>query len=67
MCAFGGIIVWNYMLAPLGTWLAAMVDGPIFPTLEPVPEMWELLKIGIGGYIGGRSVEKLADIYMAKK
>lgn len=24
------------------------------------PDMWELLTIGIGGYVGGRSVEKIA-------
>lgn len=25
------------------------------------PDMWTLLKIGIGGYIAGRSVEKISD------
>jgi hypothetical protein len=25
------------------------------------PDMWDLLKIGIGGYIAGRSVEKIGD------
>lgn len=27
------------------------------------PDMWELLTIGIGGYVGGRSVEKIASAF----
>jgi hypothetical protein len=27
------------------------------------PDMWELLTIGIGGYVGGRSVEKIAGAF----
>lgn len=30
------------------------------------PEMWGLLKIGIGGYIGGRSLEKIAPSILEK-
>jgi hypothetical protein len=36
---------------------------PLF-SLKPVvlaPEMWELLKLGVGGYVIGRSVEKTAS------
>lgn len=48
MCLFGVIIANNYILAPYG--FGVFLDLP--------PDMWELLKIGIGGYVVGRSVEK---------
>lgn len=31
------------------------------PNTELEPDFWELLKIGIGGYVVGRSVEKVTD------
>lgn len=48
MCLFGLIIANNYILAPYG----------LGQHLELPPDMWELLKIGVGGYVVGRSVEK---------
>ena len=48
MCLFGLIIANNYLIVPLfGT---PMADIP--------PDMWDLLKLGVGGYVVGRSVEK---------
>ncbi len=48
MCLFGVIIANNYIVVPLfGT-----------PTAEIPPDMWDLLKLGVGGYVIGRSVEK---------
>ena len=48
MLEFGFIIFWNYIVYPIfGT---GKVDIP--------PDMWGLLKIGLGGYVVGRSVEK---------
>ena len=48
MLSFVWIIFWNYFLA-----------GLFNVTPEPIPtEMWALLKLGMGGYIIGRSVEK---------
>ena len=58
MLLFGSLLAWNYVVAPLGTWLAAMFAGPAFPALEMPPEFYTLLTVGIGGYIGGRSTEK---------
>jgi len=29
--------------------------------------MWDLLKIGVGGYIGGRSLEKAVKYYKGTK
>lgn len=44
--------------------LAELLAGPI--RFEPrwsalPPELWTLLSVGMGGYIGGRSLEKIAD------
>jgi hypothetical protein len=58
MLSFGFIIIYTKFIAPL-------FDLAI-PELEI--EFWELLKIGIGGYVVGRSIEKVADnITITKK
>jgi len=51
MLSFGFIIIYSKFIAPL-------FDLAI-PELEL--EFWELLKIGIGGYVIGRSAEKIAN------
>lgn len=48
MLSFVWIIFWNYFLADMFN-----VTPQAIPT-----EMWSLLKLGMGGYIIGRSVEK---------
>jgi len=55
MLTFVAIIVWNYIV--VGT------IGAFFSQVHTVPiptDMWELLKYGISGYIGARTVEKVA-------
>lgn len=48
MCLFGVIVANNYLVVPLfGT-----------PAADIPPDMWDLLKLGVGGYVLGRSVEK---------
>ncbi len=48
MLLFGVIIANNYLVVPLfGT-----------PSADIPPDMWDLLKLGVGGYVLGRSVEK---------
>ena len=56
MLTFVAIIANNYILYPYLAlfWSAA-------PVLEIPPDMWNLLKIGLGGYVVGRTVEKVAD------
>jgi hypothetical protein len=54
MLVFTAIIAWNYMLMPI---LSAFTSK-LQPALIPGP-MWDLLKIGVGGYIVGRSAEKI--------
>ena len=53
MLTFVFIIANNYILYP---YLALFFDEA--PKLEIPPDMWSLLKIGLGGYVVGRSVEK---------
>jgi Na+-transporting methylmalonyl-CoA/oxaloacetate decarboxylase gamma subunit len=52
------IIANNYVLYPyLKLFFAAA------PLLELPDALWELLKIGVGGYVVGRSVEKGIDLW----
>lgn len=53
MVLFGVIIANNYLVVPLfGT-----------PAAEIPPDMWDLLKLGVGGYVLGRSVEKGVKVW----
>ena len=57
MLSFGFIVIYNKFAAPLFGW-------PI-PILEE--EFWTLLQIGIGGYVVGRTGEKMMTTYVNKK
>ena len=57
MLSFGFIVIYNKFAAPLFGW-------PI-PILEE--EFWTLLQIGIGGYVVGRTGEKMMTTYVDKK
>jgi hypothetical protein len=58
MLSFGFIVIYVKFLAP--------VFDLVVPELEL--EFWELLKIGIGGYVVGRSAEKISkNITITKK
>lgn len=60
MVTFGMIVAWNYIVVDLLTWVLALVGVQSLPPRLEVPEgMWTLLTIGIGGYIAGRSAEKV--------
>lgn len=54
MTLFGIIVGWNYLVVPV---LGAFMDlnQAILPD-----HLWQLLKLGVGGYIIGRSGEKIA-------
>jgi len=51
MLTFTFIVAWNYIIVPIFGMTAAIIP----------PDMWTLMKIGVGGYIVGRSVEKGID------
>ncbi|MBL4693572.1 MAG: hypothetical protein JKY92_09620 [Magnetovibrio sp.] len=48
MVMFGVIIANNYLIVPIFN----------TPPADIPPDMWDLLKLGVGGYVMGRSVEK---------
>ena len=57
MLTFVSIVVWNYIV--IGT------IGAFTHTISPIPippDMWNLLQLGIGGYIGARTAEKIAMV-----
>jgi len=62
MLVFVFIIFNNYVLVPYLTAFGATVV-----TLELTDNMWDLLKLGLGGYIVGRSIEKTAKNLNIKK
>ncbi|MCK5606200.1 hypothetical protein KAR91_30150 [Candidatus Pacearchaeota archaeon] len=58
MCLFGIIVANNYVVYP---YLMLFSETAAATTQLPIPpNMWGLLKLGIGGYVVGRSVEKIA-------
>ena len=62
MVLFGVIIANNYILNP---WLNALFDINVM--MEIPTDMWALLKLGLGGYVIGRSAEKAIKVYKEKK
>ena len=61
MLVFVFIIANNYIIYP---YLSLFFDEA--PKLKIPPDMWDLLKIGIGGYTVGRTVEKSVKSYKEK-
>jgi hypothetical protein len=55
MLTFAAIVANNYILYPYLSlfWTEA-------PVLDLPPDMWAVIKIGLGGYVVGRSAEKVA-------
>ena len=61
MLTITAIVGWNYLLAPLVELAVRMYAGDQVPLSIPLPEeLWNLLMIGVGGYVVGRSGEKIA-------
>ena len=56
MLTFVLIIANNYIIVP---YVIAFSGPDVVPMLEIPPGMWGLLTVGIGGYVGGRSAEKI--------
>ena len=63
MTVFITMLAYNYLLIPLITLIRTTFDLDfIIPDVADIPEkVWSLLQIGLGGYIVGRSGEKIAD------
>lgn len=58
MLSFTAILANNYIIAPY-----VQAFGGVSVVLEIPPGMWGLLTVGIGGYVGGRTVEKGLSIW----
>lgn len=56
MLSFVAIMLNNFILAPY-----AAACGAHIPTLTIPDPMWGLLTVGIGGYIGARTLEKVKN------
>ena len=61
MLVFVAIIANNYLLYP---YLSLFWSNA--PLLTLPSDLWGLLKIGLGGYVVGRSVEKATEAYRMK-
>ena len=57
MLTFVFIIANNYIIVP-----SAQAFGAPVPTLAIPPGMWGLLTVVLGGYLGGRSAEKIVKL-----
>jgi len=62
MLTITAIVGWNYLAAPLVELIVRLLAGDAVPLTIPLPEeLWQLLMIGVGGYVVGRSGEKIAN------
>lgn len=59
MCVFGLIVANNYVLSP---YIDALFGASVY--LDLPDRIWDLLTLGVGGYIGGRTAEKVVKTYM---
>lgn len=56
MLTFVGVIVYKYVLRDIAIWF-----GLELPPLELPEGLWTVIQIGLGGYVLGRSGEKIAE------
>ena len=57
MLAFAGILIYSFFLGPMFGLTVVAIP----------PQLWSLLTLGIGGYVGGRSVEKVVETLTTAK
>ena len=62
MLTFVFIVANNYIIYP---YLSLFFESA--PVLAIPPDMWDLLKLGLGGYVVGRSAEKCINNYKQSK
>ena len=61
MLTITAIVAWNYLFAPLIELAVQLMTSNQIPLTIALPEeLWTLLTVGVGGYVVGRSGEKIA-------
>lgn len=58
------IVANNYLIAP---YLRALFGASSIPILDLPDRLWDLMTLGVGGYVAGRSVEKGLRIWKDKE
>jgi hypothetical protein len=62
-----GLLVWTGVVLPLLS-AATRIDFVALQAWSKIPfEMWSLLQLGVGGYLVGRTGEKMIDTWAAMK
>lgn len=53
------IVAWNYVLGPIGSWIAELLGSLAkFPVLDLPTGLWATISLGMGGYMALRTYEK---------
>ena len=66
MMTITAIVAWNFLFAPLIELAVMLFTGNQIPLSIALPDqLWNLLMIGVGGYVVGRSGEKMVKSYKA--
>jgi hypothetical protein len=67
MLSLTGFLGWVGLILPVLDWIVGF-PVPFNPRWQSLPpQFWDFLMIGVGGYIGGRSLEKVAGQVLAGK
>ena len=62
MVTITAIVAWNFLIAPLIELAVLLSTNNKIPLSIDLPgELWTLLTVGVGGYVVGRSGEKIAN------
>jgi hypothetical protein len=62
MLTFGGIVVCTWVIFPVINLFIKSADfSTLIVGLKDAKEFWDVVTLGLGGYVIGRSVEKITD------
>tara|TARA_Y100000310_G_scaffold282828_1_gene304357 strand:+ start:369 stop:791 length:423 start_codon:yes stop_codon:yes gene_type:complete len=68
MVVITAIVGWNFLIAPLVELAVTLFTDDQIPLSIPLPDqLWSLLMIGVGGYVVGRSGEKMVKNFKAPR
>ncbi|MFZ5653158.1 MAG: 3TM-type holin [Pseudomonadota bacterium] len=64
MLTIVAIVANNYLVSP---WLNAIFGADTAPILDLPERLWALMNLGVGGYVAGRSGEKMVALWRGKE